>query len=292
MSILSSMIVGALTSSVVYPATPSEQNKIPLWLKMYAYPFTTNSIMRSANYMIGGPMLRSVIVPAPKTFTSKTLIRYDDSVDDAHSNLTKADPTDNFDWIPGVSIGRSIIGAVSKVDDYVSEQLGFGASVNMDMYDATYQSSSKRAFSTKLIMPAWNVEDALAAAKVSDTLEAFALPAARIDSALNKAIEHPPMWQVGIGAAGAVKCNRQWSGQPQICVLTQVITSKMGFNDAYGIADRSGEIKPMCIVVDISFIEIEPAMRGSLGTDSIINRSTAFSTAGVGGDIQQSMSGN
>ena len=277
-------IVGLSTGSVIYPATPKEQDKIPLWLKMTAFEFSQSAVVRAGRYAVGGGVLRNIMVPAPKQFSTKTLLRYDDSLDDKGTNVTHADPTYYLNkltsWIPGVDTAVSLAQAAVDAPDTLSEMLGFGASSHMDMCDATFQSASKRAFSTKIIMPAWTPQDADAACYVSDTLEAFSLPQVKIQSVITRTIRVPPMWQVGIGSSNSVKLDPLWSGQPQLCVLASVVTNKMGFNDAYGISDSGSTIKPMCIVVDLSFLEIEPAFRSARGTNEIINRSTAFVTAG------------
>ena len=281
-------IVGLSTGSVIYPATPKEQDKIPLWLKMTAFEFSQSSVVRSARDIIGGPILRNIMVPAPKQFSTKTLIRYDDSIDDAGTNLTQADPTAFLDKVVGV-VGKAIpivsflydgAKAVASAADEISETMGFGASRRMDLYDSTFQSASKRAFSTKIIMPAWTSQDADAACYVADTLEAFSLPQVKVETILTKTVRVPAMWQVGIGSSNSVKFDQLWSGQPQLCVLASVVTNKMGFNDAYGISDSGSTIKPMCVVIDLAFIEIEPAFRSALGTNAILNRSKAFTTAG------------
>jgi hypothetical protein len=274
-------IVGLSTGSVIYPATPKEQDKIPLWLKMTAFEFSQSSVVRSARDIFGGPILRNIMVPAPKQFSTKTLLRYDDSIDDAGTNLTKADPTAFIDSIlGGEGSWWEFAKKVASGADEISETMGFGASKRMDMYDCTFQSASKRAFSTKIIMPAWTSQDADAACYVSDTLEAFSLPQVKPETTLTKTVRVPAMWQVGIGSSNSVKFDQLWSGQPQLCVLASVVTNKMGFNDAYGISDSGSTIKPMCVVVDLTFLEIEPAFRDALGTNAILNRSKAFTTAG------------
>ena len=274
-------IVGLSTGSVIYPATPKEQDKIPLWLKMTAFEFSQSSVVRSTRDIVGGPLLRNIMVPAPKQFSTKTLLRYDDSIDDAGTNLTKADPTAFIDSIlGGEGSWWDFAKKVASGADEISETLGFGASKRMDMYDSTFQSASKRAFSTKIIMPAWTSQDADAACYVADTLEAFSLPQVKVETILTKTVRVPAMWQVGIGSSNSVKFDQLWSGQPQLCVLASVVTNKMGFNDAYGISDSGSTIKPMCVVIDLAFIEIEPAFRSALGTNAILNRSKAFTTAG------------
>ena len=276
--------VGLFTGSVIYPATPKEQDKIPLWLKMTAFEFSQSSLRRTAAYAVGGGVLRNIMVPAPKQFSTKTLLRYDDSLDDKGTNVTHADPTYYLNkltaGIEGVDTAVGLFQAAADAPDTIAEALGFGASSHMDMCDATFQSASKRAFSTKIIMPAWTPQDADAACYVSDTLEAFSLPQAKIQSVITRTIRVPPMWQVGIGSSNSVKLDPLWSGQPQLCVLASVVTNKMGFNDAYGIASSGSTIKPMCVVIDLSFLEIEPAFRSASGTNAIVNRSTAFTTAG------------
>jgi hypothetical protein len=91
----------------------------------------------------------------------------------------------------------------------------------------------------------------------------------------------------GIGPGQNAQIDRQWSGQPQLSVLDQITVSKSGFQDTYGIADENGEIKPLSQTINMTFVELEPALRSSLVQSStIVNRSTSFWTfGGAGQDI-------
>ena len=283
MNVIAQMAAGSATGTAIYPATQTERNRIPLWMKFYIYPYLSGATTRAAQYMSGMPMIRSIMVPAPKEFSTKTLIRYDDSVNEKNpsKNLTSANIPALVSFVENWSYMGIANRFVDLVDNTMEEAMGLGQSEKMDMYDATFQAASKRAFQTKIIMPAWTADDAIAASKVASIFEAFALPSAKFQSTYSSTMDHPPCWQMGIGSANAVRSDLDWSGQPLLSVLTSVVTSRMGFNEAYGISEAGGSIKPMCIIVNLNFLEIEPALRSAAGSsDTIINRSTAFLSKG------------
>jgi len=116
--------------------------------------------------------------------------------------------------------------------------------------------------------------------------ESFSLPQAR-SGLFSRFVCHPPLWLFGIGPGQNAQIDRQWSGQPQLSVLDQITVSKSGFQDTYGIADENGEIKPLSQTINMTFVELEPALRSSLVQSStIVNRSTSFWTfGGAGQDI-------
>lgn len=253
----------------IFPASPEMRKRIPLWLKFYCYEYSNNSLWRAGNSIIGAPMKRCIVLPAPREFATTTDVEYNAKIG-AEETYTLADPFDGL---------MSVVHWAALIPDAFLNFIGLGINEDMDMSDTKFKGVNKRTFQFKIVMPARTEEDAQAASDICDAFESLALPTARVNVA-SKQVDHPPMWTFGIGAIDDLNNDRAWSGQPQLSVLDKVVVNKSAFQDSYAISDGEN-LKPLAQSIILNFIELEPAMRASTPfTSTIINRSTSFYTLG------------
>jgi|694.fasta_scaffold24473_7 hypothetical protein len=278
------------STTKIFPTDPKDQEKIPLWLKFFCYDYSDNSLIRVSTSSGIGPMLKCIMVPAPKEFINGTDVQYDTAIVNDKGNLinqTAADPTDGLigmaiDSINGIA---NTVGVPSPLElpdiaSTVTEALGIGAKIDMDMSDTKFKGVAKRIFNIKLIFIARNASDAELASEICEIFEAFALPQARL-TPFSKFVCHPPLWRFGIGPGNGPNIDPAWSGQPQLSLLEKITVNRAGLKDSYGVADTAGKLKPIALTANMTFVELEPAMRSSLPQSStIVNRSTAFWTGG------------
>lgn len=273
----------AFSETLIWPTSQKDQDNIPLWLKFFCYEYSDSSLLRAATSLGVGPMLKCIMLPAPKEFVTKTDNIYDSAPQAADKDptlLTEADPQ------TGVFGGAAEVAAnwtekYTNAPNWLAEEyLGVGAKIKMDMTDSKYRGTNKRIYNFKIVLAARSVEDSNMASKICDTFESLSLAQGRI-ALFSKFVSHPPLWKFGIGPGGNANIDRQWSGQPQLSFLDQITVSKTGFQDSYGISDENGEIKPLNQTINMTFVELEPALRSSFpGSSDIVNRSVSFWTLG------------
>lgn len=277
------------SSTKIFPTSPEDQKKIPLWLKFFCYDYTDNSLLRTSASLGIGPMLKCIMLPAPKEFVTKTDNIYDTGI--IPVNVTQADPQ-SYSNDSGKVMANYAAAIADKTElvlsapTWAAENLGIGAKIDMDMSDTKFRGTNKRIYGFKIILAARSTEDSNAASEICEIFESFSLPQAR-SGLFSRFVCHPPLWLFGIGPGQNANIDRQWSGQPQLSVLDQITVSKSGFQDSYGIADEYGEIKPLAQTINMTFVELEPALRSSfIQSSTIVNRSTSFWTfGGAGQDI-------
>ena len=276
----------------IFPSSQQDRASIPLWLKFFCYEYSDNSLYRAFANSGAGLMLKSVMLPAPKEFVTKTDNVYDTGlVKDDKSTLTTADPQ-SADSLSDFAFAGGARAAARGTEflnfpQWIAETLDVGVKIDMDMSDAKFRGVNKRLYNFKVILAARSVEDSNVASTICDAFEAYSLPQARF-GLFSKFVSHPPLWKFGIGPAGNEQIDRSWSGQPQLCVLDQITVSKTGFQDNYGISDESGNIKPICQTINMTFVELEPALRKFTfgGSSDIINRSSSFyQVGGLGASV-------
>jgi len=280
------IVESLFSETIIFPKEQKDQNRIPLWLKFFCYEYTDNSLFRTAASLGVGPMLKCIMLPAPKEFVTKTDNIYDTGLArDTKDVTTTADPQSSQSLL-GAPIAAAAAGIAAVTETFtniatwVPEQFDLGMKIDMDMSDSKFRGTNKRVYNFKMILAARSAEDSELASQICDTFEAFSLPSARI-ALFSKFASHPPLWKFGIGPGGNAQIDRSWSGQPQLCVLDQITVSKTGFQDNYGIADKNGSIKPIAQTINMTFVELEPALRTSFyGSNDILNRSTSFYTFG------------
>lgn len=280
------------STTKIWPTDPRDQEKIPLWMKFFCYDYSDNSFVRTSRAAGLGPMLKCIMVPAPKELVNTTDALYNTAViDDTGKaiNMTKADPRDSTlgkafgaieDGATGLFFG--LVNPFTFMDTFtaIGEMLGFGAKIAMDMSDTKFVGVAKRTFNIKLLFVSKTPADSSAAAEICEIFEAFSLPQARM-APLSKFVCHPPLWKFGVGPGNGPIIDPDWSGQPQLSLLDAVTVNRSGVQDSFGVANERKDIKPLAITANIKFVELEPAMRSSLPQSStIINRSVAFWTAG------------
>ena len=137
------------------------------------------------------------------------------------------------------------------------------------MQDLVYRGGgSSRNFEIRLYLPCANLEDSLAAGKICRAFEALSLPTAiGLISARSIAYYHPPLWYFGIGPADSLQIDKDWSGSPQISVLTMTKIRKQAL-DTNTIAAHSNkksgdstQFKPVAYSLTLQFRELESAVR-------------------------------
>lgn len=281
----------------IYPKDPNLQQQVPLWLKFYAHEYTNNSLLRANNSAAGAPAsfstprLASISVPAPTDLTTYSNVHY--ATERAGAD-TLANPSKTFDeltsvaglsavaagqpWLAGLAAGALISKAVAQwTVDQINDTFLGGALQDLDLSDTKFIGVAKRVFTFRLLMPALSQGEAEAAADVCDTFQAYQLPSTLLYNFANK-MRHPPLWRIGVGAAGTLKFDPHWNNQPQWCLLSAVTINKTAFKGAYGV-DSDGKIKPLAQSVTLEFVELEPNMRSASSvaySKRIQSRSSAF----------------
>lgn len=281
------------STTKIFPTDPKDQQNIPLWLKFFCYDYSDSSFLRASVGMGIGPMLKCIMVPAPKEFIGVTDCLYDaailnDKGEKIPANQTKADPnssglvslvTGAVDLVGG-AVGIPNASELLDIATTTAESMGIGAKLDMDMSDTKFKGVSKRTYNIKLVFIARTPEDAEMASEICEIFEAFALPQARL-TPFSKFVCHPPLWLFGIGPGNGPNIDASWTGQPQLSLLNAIVVNRSGLQDSYGVADTAGKIKPLAYTANIKFVELEPALRASLPQSStIVNRSTAFWSGG------------
>lgn len=280
------------STTKLWPTDPKDQEKIPLWMKFFCYDYSDNSFIRFSSSTGIGPMLKCIMVPAPKELVNTTDALYntaivDDKGEKLAANATKADPRDSL--LGGMlsaaeTAASSVIGfnplELFDLGTNVAEFVGVGAKIDMDMSDTKFIGVAKRSYNIKLLFVSRTPEDSSMASEICEIFEAFSLPQARI-APFSKFVCHPPLWKFGVGPGNGPNIDPDWSGQPQLSLLDQITVNRSGAQDSFGIANQRGDIKPLVITANMKFVELEPALRSSLPQSStIVNRSTAFWSGG------------
>lgn len=280
----------------IYPKDPILQQQVPLWLKFYAHEYTNNSILRANNSADGAPSsfstprLASISVPAPTDLTTYSNVHYATERSGAD---TLANPSKTFDsltsaagiaavsagqpWLAAGAAGALIVKGVSQFTvDMIDDTFLGNALQDLDLSDTKFIGVAKRVFTFRLLMPALSTGESEAASDVCDAFQAYQLPTALLYSFANK-MRHPPLWRIGVGAAGTLKFDPHWNNQPQWCLLSAVTVNKTAFKGAYGV-DSGGKIKPLAQSVTLEFVELEPNMRSGSTAYSkrIKSRSSTF----------------
>ena len=293
-------------SSLVFPAEGSIRSQIPMWMKFYCIEYNNSALSRAAavpsvtgNSVIPGlnKLKTSIMVPAPPSFKASTSLAYGPETLSPSNNLYKF-LYDNI--VPSNiktkldSVGDSIvdmINAVTQIGGDAAGGLGFKSNIEKDLTELTFKggNGSYRSFDVRLYMPCLSVRDSIAAGSIVQSFEALSLPT--ILSAFSTKTTHffhPPLWIFGIGPLNSLKFDRDWSGYPQLCVLTNVDVKRTAFEteSMSAISDGSGQFKPVAYSLSLGFRELEPSVRQTslpsqkVGT-TIVSRSSAIITTGV-----------
>jgi len=289
------MSIGTNKADYIYPKDPRLQNQVPLWLKFYAHEYTNNSLLRSNNSpsgapaAFGTPRLASISVPAPTDLTTYSNVHY---ATERAGNDTLANPSQTLDtvlsaagiaavaagqpWVAGLAAGGLIVKATTEFMVSAINDVFLGSVLqDLDLSDTKFIGVAKRVFTFRLLMPSLSQGESEAAADVCDAFQAYQLPTALPYPFAGK-MRHPPLWRIGVGAAGTLKFDPHWNNQPQWCLLSAVTVNKTAFKGAYGV-DSGGSIKPLAQSVTLEFVELEPNMRSSgLYSKNIKSRSSAF----------------
>lgn len=290
---------------IIFPSAGSIREEIPIWMKFYCYEYSTSALGRSqinarSNGGITIPTLSKlkmkILVPAPANFESTTQPKYTTTTTLAQNLFPPNILTDLLN-VP------EFLGKVGEAGKFVKDLVnkttvtGLGNIIdipNFELQDLVYRGGgSSRNYEIRLYLPCVNLEDSLAAGKICRAFEALSLPSAvGVLTATSIQYFHPPLWYFGIGPADSLQIDKDWSGSPQISVLTMTKIRKQAL-DTNTIAAHSNkksldltQFKPVAYSLTLQFRELESAIRviGAATMDTsidITNRSGVISGGGI-----------
>lgn len=290
-------------STLIFPSERDVRGKIPLWMKFHCIEYVNSSIARAeavpsvTGSSVPGLNKRktSIMVPAPASFKSSTSLPYIAEELTPGSNIYERlyetlAPQGIQDVIKNAADAG--LDALDAILDLTSQFAGtaFQQNIQTDLKELTFKggNGSYRSFDVRLYMPCLSVADSLVAGKIIQSFEALSLPT--LIGALSLRTTHffhPPLWIFGIGPLDSIKFDREWSGYPQLCVLTNVDVRKTAFDteSLAAISDGSGQFKPVAYSVSLGFRELEPSVRstspGSSTGTAIQSRSAGIFSVGT-----------
>ena len=285
------------TRDIVFPSPGKVRDEIPLWMKFYCYEYNSTALgrvsikTRSHNgFSVPGlsNLKAKILVPAPTNFETSTNPKY--------ATVNQSKNLAIFPSALGVgtlaNIGAKIASTIATFADEVAQefssvQLGFDGGTNTpDFFDLVFKGGGpSRQYEIRLYLPCLTHADSVAAGAISRSFEALALPTST-GIGTDVTFYHPPIWIFGIGAADSLQIDQDWSGSPQISVLTMVKVRKQALEtNAITAHKSSSSFKPVAYSLTLMFREIEPAIRrvelgASTGID-ITNRSGAMISLGI-----------
>ena len=284
------------TRNIVFPSPGRVRDEIPLWMKFYCYEYNSTAVGRVSikSRSHGGfsvPALTwlkaAIMVPAPTNFEASTNPKY--SV--GNPKNFSVFPTAYGAGLMG-NIFAKILGvgaeAVNKTfNRFGPGQFGYDGVIDkQDTNDLIFKGGGpSRQYEIRLYLPCLNYADSVAAGTIARSFEALSLPTS---SGFLKEVKmyHPPLWIFGIGSADSIQIDQDWSGSPQISVLTQVKVRKQALEtNALSAHTSNLSFKPVAYSLTLIFREIEPAVRQinsarETGIE-ITNRSGASLSLGV-----------
>lgn len=291
-------------STLIFPAESRVRASIPLFMKFYCLEYNNSSVSRAAAVpSVSGSSLpglnrlkTSIMVPAPPQYKASTALPYTAEVLTPGSSIYESlydifipdvvkKPLEAMgDAVQGIARGAIALGGA------IGGAAGFNQNIETDLKELTFRggNGTYRSFDIRLYMPCLSVRDSMKAAEIVKTFEALSLPTLLSAFSLNTThFFHPPLWVFGIGPKDSVKFDREWSGYPQLCVLTNVDVRRTAFEteSLSSISDGSGQFKPVAYSISLGFRELEPSVRqtngfGQVGT-AIVSRSAAVITTGT-----------
>jgi hypothetical protein len=290
-------------STLIFPSESEVRGTVPLWMKFHCIEYVNSAAARAAavpsvtGTSVPGLNKRktTIMVPAPASFKSSTSLPYIAEELLPGSNIYESlyrsiAPQGIQDKIDGaINAGVDIIDGILDITNKVAGT-AFQQDVQTDTKELTFKggNGTYRSFDIRLYMPCLSVKDSISAGKIIQTFEALSLPT--LISALQLRTTHffhPPLWIFGIGPLDSVKFDRDWSGYPQLCVLTNVDVRKTAFDteSLAAISDGSGLFKPVAYSISLGFRELEPSVRatspiGDVST-SIQSRSAGILSSGT-----------
>ena len=254
---------------IVYPPAGSpEASEIDLWLNIRAYSYSLGKRKRAHG---GGNMKCDFWFPMPKQMATATSIGY--STGEAPEKGWLSSAVDFFTTAGGIgSIFTGVLGwfesasgaakHIGKRDMDNREQLFGGAGFRQHTYTWTFAPKSS--------------EDANLLFNMAYRLNALAYPGAALQ--ISK-MYHPPLFfnTVYQGPGEGAPERKEWSFDPQVCVLESVAVDRTAAGKAYAVG-RS-EFLPAVWKLSLTFKELEPLVRSQI-SDRLVSRS-ASDTAGV-----------
>ena len=292
------------STTLIFPAESRIRASIPLFMKFYCLEYNNSALSRAAAVpSVSGSSIpglnklkTSIIVPAPPQFKASTSLPYTaedtvpgTSIYESLYNLLVPTAVQNA-VSSGVGVVEDIALIATQFGSSILGAAGFGQNIQTDLKELTFKggNGTYRSFDVRLYMPCLSIEDSMAASNIIKSFEALSLPTVLSAFRLRTThFFHPPLWIFGIGPLSSVKFDREWSGYPQLCVLTNVDVRRSAFEteSLSAISDGSGQFKPVAYSVSLGFRELEPSVRqtnpfGETST-AIISRSAAVLTAGT-----------
>ena len=283
--------------TLIFPASSSIQKEIPLYLKMTCVEYSVAPLARRGGLATDstggiGNAKAYIYVPVPSKLVTQTAMRYKQEENEliVQEGSEQKGFEDLIQRRSETLVGNAIQPLLPAIAKPYANAIGkriarsVSSMIDTDFTETILQSGSKRSFTISMYLPCLNLEDSLAAAKISRALEALALPTMDAVSFLGgyAGIQmhfHPPMWFFGIGRLQGTRTDVDWTSQPQASVLTNVAVTRTAI-DAPSFTALDGNIKPVAYSITLQFQEIETAFRipstGGPTSYKITNRSGAF----------------
>ena len=284
------------TRNIVFPSPGRVRDEIPLWMKFYCYEYNSTAVGRVSikSRSHGGfsvPMLTSlkaaIMVPAPTNFEASTNPKYSLGTPNNFSVFPTAYGKGAMGNIFAKVLGVGAEAVIKTFNRLGPGQFGYNGEIDKkDTNDLIFKGGGpSRQYEIRLYLPCLNYADSVAAGTIARSFEALSLPTSS-GILYDVSMYHPPLWIFGIGSADSIQIDQDWSGSPQISVLTQVKVRKQALEtNALSAHTLNLSFKPVAYSLTLIFREIEPAVRqinatGETGIE-ITNRSGASLSLGV-----------
>ena len=284
------------TRDIVFPSPGKVRDEIPLWMKFYCYEYNSTALgrvsikTRSHNgFSVPGlsNLKAKILVPAPTNFETSTNPKY--ATVNQSKNLAIFPSALGVGTLANITakMASTLATFADEVGQAAFAEAGFDGGTNTpDFFDLVFKGGGpSRQYEIRLYLPCLTHADSVAAGAISRSFEALALPTST-GIGTDVTFYHPPIWIFGIGAADSLQIDQDWSGSPQISVLTMVKVRKQALEtNAITAHKSSSSFKPVAYSLTLMFREIEPAIRrvelgASTGID-ITNRSGAMISLGI-----------
>lgn len=143
-------------------------------------------------------------------------------------------------------------------------RLSGGDTIRYDDTETNFLPGAKRKHSFEFLLVAKTAEQAVIASKIAYAFQLYTHPTA--DNASSYTMQHPFIWSFQAlnknGPSG-------WDNQPLVSVLQSTRVSKIPFNNIpYTVS--TGNFQPVGTVINLAFVELEPALRFG---ESLVSRS-------------------
>lgn len=296
-----------MADQFTFPSGP-HVDEIPLWINFSAIPYAlikTREEREKSNQAIAGNAHVTVSVPFNGNFTNQNKVLYSSDPNEVLKLIGLVQPTDTRDarifGLTQLLQENSSTGELTMPNTRLSNASA-NIYMSVDMMDMMFQGGSRRSYNIDFNLICRSPEDSESAGAICGVLSSLCWPLLNTTGPFqssatngNAKLVHPDIWLISLserpGEFGdSSKFDNLWNDGmgPQICVLTDVNTKRIGGENSriLGInrdfptsrqTDGNGDPTPMPLFykITLSFTELEVSVQDQ-SSYSVISRSRAF----------------